>query len=414
MSIQDRLTYLLGRALNQSATDAELTELSDLIGNDQTGDIARQLEDLLQERLSADPAEDYDTAYWDDVAGRILASDRPETAVEGPLPVPVISLRRQSRMRWIPAAAAALLLLSGALYWLLRTAPRQPAVITIIHTPDNDIAPGGNKAVLTLADGTQVPLDSVAKGTLMQQGNTKITQSAGGQLTYTAQKGYNETPAALQYNTLRTPRGGQFQLTLPDGTKVWLNAASSLKYPVAFNGRTRQVELTGEAYFDVARNADMPFRVTVRTGQNRDSLDVAVLGTQFNIMAYEDEALVKTTLLEGAVKVSSGGSNQQLAPGQGAHLDKQYNMLTLQPHVNTEEAVAWKNGYIQLEGNDIASAMRQLVRWYNMDVVYTTPVHAHFRGIIPRSVPVSQVLKMMEMTGEVHFEIRGKQIIVSP
>lgn len=413
MSIQDRLTYLLRQALNHSATAAELQELSDLVRDDQTGDITRQLENLLQEQLPATAANAYDPVYWDNIAGEILASDHSSIAAkEAPL-TPVIPLRTPNRLRWMPAAAAALLLLSAGLYFLLRPVPHAPAVATTAPVLKNDIAPGGNKAVLILADGTQIPLDSAGGEQLTQQGNTRISRPTGGQLMYTAlATDHPSASAAPSYNTLRTPRGGQFQVTLPDGTKVWLNAASALKYPVVFNGRSRQVELTGEAYFEVAQNEKMPFKVNVHTGA--DSLEVAVLGTQFNIMAYEEEALVKTTLLQGAVKVSSNHSSKQLAPGQGAHLDKHDHILSVAPQVNTEEAVAWKNGFIQLEGNDIASAMRLIARWYNMEVVYKAPVTAHFRGIIPRNVPVSQVLKMMEMTGEVHFEIRGKQIIVSP
>lgn len=409
MSIQDRLTYLLRQALNHSATAAELQELSDLVRDDRTGDIARQLESLLPEELPEAQAIAYDHVYWDNIAGKILASDHAIVAEEAPS-TPVIPMHTPRRLRWIPAAAAALLLLSAGLYFLLRPVSHLPTIATTAPVFKNDIAPGGNKAVLTLADGTQIPLDSAGGEPLTQQGNTQISRPTGGQLMYTSLAG--DQVAMPSYNTLRTPRGGQFQVTLPDGTKVWLNAASALKYPVAFNGRSRQVELTGEAYFEVAQNEKMPFKVNVHTGA--DSLEVMVLGTQFNIMAYEDEALVKTTLLQGAVKVSSNHSSKQLAPGQGAHLDKHDHILSVAPQVNTEEAVAWKNGFIQLEGNDIASAMRLIARWYNMEVMYKAPVTAHFRGIIPRNVPVSQVLKMMEMTGEVHFEIKGKQIIVSP
>lgn len=389
--------------MQHTATAEELQELSTLIRDDHSGALTQQVETLLLQELPDNATAGYDKAYWDNIASQILAADRPETTDN------IIPLRPQRRLRWIPAAAAVLALAVG-LFWLLRPPARKPAMeasVPVVH----DVAPGGNKAMLTLADGTELPLDSAASGALTQQGHTRIIQSAGGQLLYTASACQ---PDILQYNTLRTPRGGQFQVTLPDGTKVWLNAASSLKYPVAFKGSSRQVELNGEAYFEVARNTAMPFKVTVRTGQHNDSMDVAVLGTQFNIMAYADETVIKTTLLEGAVKVSRHGNSKQLAPGQGAQLDKQQDLLSLQQHVNTEEAVAWKNGYIQLEGNDIASVMRMIARWYNVDVVFTAPVPAHFRGIIPRNVPVSQVLKILEMTGEVHFEIKDRQIIVSP
>jgi ferric-dicitrate binding protein FerR (iron transport regulator) len=168
------------------------------------------------------------------------------------------------------------------------------------------------------------------------------------------------------------------------------------------------VELQGEAYFEVARQAGQSFVVKV------DEMEVKVLGTHFNIMAYDDEPEVKTVLLEGAVEVKNAGFARKLKPGQGASLDRKSGVLELLPEVNTEEAVAWKNGFIQLEGNDIRSAMRQIARWYDVEVVYKGNVPAHFRGIVPRNVPVSQVLKMLELTGEVHFEIGDRQIIVSP
>jgi len=408
LSIQDRLAYLLQQAVHQTATVAELQELSDLVQADQSGDTARLVEMLLHKDLPPETVE-YDESYWDQVASNILAADRPEDAPAGNvIPLP------QRRRGWMAAAViTGALLLSGGAYWLLqKPAPAPLAAVT--PQPAHDVAPGGNKAVLILADGTQVPLDSTVNGLLAQQGNTKVSKPGAGQLTYTQQTA--GSTALTQYNTLRTPRGGQFQVTLPDGTKVWLNAASTLKYPTAFTGTNRQVELSGEAYFEVAANAARPFRVNVltHTGSSPDSMQVAVLGTHFNIMAYEDEQQVRTTLLEGAVRVNSHGSSKQLRPGQGASLDKQQRTLTLQDNINTEEAVAWKNGFIQLEGNDITSAMRLIARWYDVEVVYKAPVAAHFRGIIPRNVPVSQVLKMMELTGEVHFEIKGKQLIVSP
>lgn len=406
MSIQDRLAYLLQQAAGHTATAAELQELSDLIQADDTGHTAQLAEMLLRKELPGDAA-DYDETYWNQVANNILAADRPVERV--------VPMRPQYRRAWLAAAVVSgLLLLSGAAYWL-RQKPAPVPLATVTPAQVNDVAPGGNKAVLTLADGTQVPLDSTINGTLAQQGNTKISRQGAGQLTYTYNAASHDA-LAMQYNTLRTPRGGQFQITLPDGTHVWLNAESTLKYPVSFNSRNRQVELNGEAYFEVAANAHQPFRVMVptRTSNGKDSLEIAVLGTHFNVMAYDNEQQIKTTLLEGAVRVSSNGNSKRLQPGEGISLNKSSSILSAPVNVNTEEAVAWKNGFIQLEGNDIASAMRLIARWYDVEVIYNAPVSAHFRGIIPRNVPVSQVLKMMELTGEVHFEIKGKQLIVSP
>jgi ferric-dicitrate binding protein FerR (iron transport regulator) len=398
----------LQQAVSHTATAAELQELSDLIQADESGQTAHLAAMLIQAQLPSQTA-DYDEAYWDPVANAILQADKPAAMPAGKK-VPLI-LRRA----WMAAAVTAgVLLLAGGAYWVMhRPTPAPPGAVT---TPvAHDVAPGGNKAVLILADGTQVPLDSTTSGVLAQQGGTTVSKQGAGQLAYTNKEAAGSS-ANIQYNTLRTPRGGQFRITLPDGTNVWLNAASTITYPTAFNGSSRQVTLSGEAYFEVAANAAKPFRVNVltRTANRADSMLVTVLGTHFNIMAYDDEQLVKTTLLQGAVQVSSHGSSRQLRPGQGASLDKQRSTLAVQDNVNTEEAVAWKNGFIQLEGNDITSAMRLIARWYDVEVVYKAPVRAHFRGIIPRNVPVSQVLKMMALTGEVHFEIKDRQIIVSP
>lgn len=395
--MQDRLSYLVNKALQHTATADELQELSGLLQSDEDGSISRQIEHLLREGLI--PVEEtYDSQYWDDMASRILASDRSQET-------PVVHLHTTRRWRWGLVAGVALLLLSGSAWWLASKRAAAPAVVRV-QLPPEDILPGGNKATLTLADGTQIPLDSAVNNALAQQGQTIISKPGSGQLAYTLQDNKLQD-GPQQFNTLRTPKGGQFQLQLPDGSKVWLNASSSLRYPTAFTNN-RKVELTGEAYFEIAANASMPFIV------GADDMEVQVLGTQFNIMAYSDEESVKTTLLQGAVKVTNKGNSKRLYPGQGASLNRQSGQMAIQENVNTEEVLAWKNGFIQFEGNDIRSVMRLIARWYDVDIVYTAPVQAHFRGSIPSNVPVSRVLKMLEMTGEVHFEIKGRQIIVSP
>jgi ferric-dicitrate binding protein FerR (iron transport regulator) len=391
--VQDRLSYLLAQALQQSATAAEWQELSDLLGADKDGDISRRIEELLKQDIAA-AHQPYDHHYWDNIASSILAADKP--------PAARLSAIRNNRSwwRWGAAACILTLLVSATAWYMLRS--RQQPPVAGVQQQQPDILPGGDKALLTLADGTIIPLDSTVHTALAQQGNTLISKPGTGRLTYSSQP----TPAAetLRYNVLRTPRGGQFQLQLPDGSIVWLNASSSLRYPVAFNGITRTVELNGEAYFEIASDAAQPFIVKA------PHTDIQVLGTHFNIMAYEDEASVNTTLLSGAVKVN----NKRLYPGQAASIDRKSGQLAVQQHVNTEAVVAWKNGLIQLEGDDIHSVMRLIARWYDVNVVYKAPVNAHFRGIIHRNVPLSQVLKMLEMTGEVHFTVSDKQIIVSP
>lgn len=388
MTLQDRLAYLVGRAVQHTATDAELEELTRLMAEDETGEVALQVESLLPPSLPGNT----DPAHWDEIASRILASDRPAK---------VVPMRRRY---WGWVAVAVLLTGAAATFWLMRD--DHPAQThTVKQEIKNDVAPGGNKAMLTLADGTQIPLDSTASGTLASQGNTLLQMQGNGQLAYESSAPDENAP--LIYNTIATPRGGQFSVTLSDGSRVWLNASSSLRYPAHFSGDAREVSLTGEAYFEVAKQ-DKPFFVKV------NDMDVAVLGTHFNIMAYEDEARVNTTLLEGAVRVSHGNSRYRLSPGQGVSLLKSTGVLHMQEQVNTAEAVAWKNGLLHFGGNDLQSAMRMIARWYDVEVVYRSPVQAHFRGVIPRNVNVSEVLQMLEMTGEVHFEVKGKQIIVSP
>ncbi|MBO9151505.1 FecR family protein [Chitinophaga sp. GCM10012297] len=389
MTTQQRIAVLLKKAADATATAEELQELADLVQQDLTGERSLEMETML--RNDAAPAQPYDEAHWNRLADTILSADRPQ-------PAKVITWRAGA---W--AAAVMLLLASSLTFWLLRkpASVKEPALAA---QPQKDIAPGGNRAVLTLGDGTEISLDSAGSGLLAQQGNAKVIKTGNGELQYNA----SQDGGHSVFNTIATPRGGQYTITLPDGSRVWLNASSSLRYPTVFNGKGRVVELQGEAYFEVAKQPGQSFVVKV------DEMEVKVLGTHFNIMAYDDEPEVKTVLLEGAVEVKKAGVARKLKPGQGASLDRQSGVLELMSGVNTEEAVAWKNGFIQLEGNDIRSAMRQIARWYDVEVVYKGNVPAHFTGIVPRNVPVSQVLKMLELTGEVHFEIGDRQIIVSP
>jgi ferric-dicitrate binding protein FerR (iron transport regulator) len=231
-------------------------------------------------------------------------------------------------------------------------------------------------------------------------------------LTYTiAGLQVTEKDAAF-YNTITTPRGGQYQVTLSDGTKVWLNAASSIRFPVLFTGNERKVEITGEAYFEVAKNVSKPFKVKTI------SSEVEVLGTHFNVNAYDDEAVAKTTLLEGLVKVSVPQTGGKLAarflqPGQQSGITKDGRISVLN-NADTEEAVAWKNGRFQFRSADLKSILRQISRWYDVDVVYKGNVDLHFTGQLTRDDYVSKVFDKLALTGEVHFKIEGKKIIVSP
>ncbi len=313
---------------------------------------------------------------------------------------------------WKRVAAAVIIVLLGTGAVFLLSDKKKPAIAKTnpVAPYHNDVAPGGNKALLTLADGSTIVLDSAQIGTLSQQGNIKVLKLDNGQLAYTALG----STAAVVYNTISTPRGGQYQLTLADGSKVWLNAASSLRFPAGFTGKERKVELTGEAYFEIAKNASMPFRVNV-AGRG----EVEVLGTHFNINSYDDEMTINTTLLEGKVKVSALGneqpvtSNQQfLSAGQQAQLNSN-GQLVINKSPDIKAVMAWKNGKFDFgEATEIATIMRQIARWYDVQVEYKGMVSGEIGGSMSRDVNASKVFEMLGMTGSVKFQINGKKVMV--
>lgn len=272
----------------------------------------------------------------------------------------------------------------------------------------HDVSPGGNKATLTLADGTSILLDDAKNGELAHQHNTVISKSKEGQLHYLPSSTNDGTDLTESlFNTITTPRGGQFQLILSDGTKVWLNSISSLKYPAEFKGHERNVELTGEAYFEVAKNKKMPFIVNV--GKTK----VEVLGTHFNIMAYSDEKSSAITLLEGAVMISnkSAAKGIMLIPGQQAQIGK--DQLINVSEADVAQSVAWKDGYFQFSRNNIEEVMKQLSRWYDIEVVFEGDVPKYeLVGKIRRSVNLSQVLKILNHSN-IKFNRDGRKIIIS-
>lgn len=299
----------------------------------------------------------------------------------------------------VAAAASVILCLSLAAYYTLRK--QQAVQIAQVH----DITPGGNKAILS-SGGRQFILDSTRNGLIVRQRNIAVNKKANGQLVYNAEQNESSTPVVI-YDTLTTPRGGQYQLKLADGTKMWLNAATQVRYPEHFTGKERLVELlSGEAYFEVKHDATTPFRVLVKGQVVED------IGTQFNINAYTDEPFISTTLIEGSVKVAKGGQAAFLKPGQQSIIQSTNNSITVRD-ADTDEATAWKNGDFIFNNRDLASIMRQLSRWYNIDVSYKDNVgDLHFGGLVSRDRKISAVLAIMESTGKIHFEINGRRIMV--
>lgn len=345
---------------------------------------------------------------------------------------------------WVAAASiAALLIFFAGLYLWKNNVVEKPGHL-MVKQDQNDVLPGGNKAILTLANGTQIILDSVHNGQLISQGNSKAVKMNSGLLAYHA-KDQIRQPAdksrPVTFNTLTTPNGGQYQLVLPDGTKVWLNAASSIRYPTAFTGKERIVEITGEAYFEVAplsqplspkeRGGPVPFIV------KKGDVEIKVLGTHFNVNAYENEAVMKITLLEGLVRVSQTTHNTQrttdntqqitdntqqithnsqiIKPGQQVQLNKNGEMKLVKK-ADIEKVIAWKNGLFVFHNDDLATIMRRLERWYDVEVEYreNKRTSSHFTGAVRRQVNLSEVLKMLELTGGAHFEIKERTIVVNP
>lgn len=401
MADQARLQYLFMRYLRRECTPEEVEELTGLLQEDH----ARASLDApllaLWEEMKEDPR--HYPVDWERMFTRVTAE-----------PDMTVALRR-FRLRRIgfraAAAAAAVLLLAGGWYLWHPSPVSGPPTIAVAPSKPlvNDLPPGGNRATLTLAGGKTIVLDEAAKGTLAKQGNSDIVKKDSGVLAYAPLSAGSTSEAAL-YNTLATPRGGQYQLQLPDGTHVWLNAASSIRYPTAFTGAVREVAVTGEVYFEVAKDRAHPFVVTV------GAMQVRVLGTHFNINAYPDETSVKTTLAEGSVQVqlNGGGHGVVMRPGQQARLDKT-GRISLVPDADLDETLAWKNGLFVFHSDALPVIMRRLARWYDVDVEYKDSVipAAHFTGTVRRQENISKMLHMLELTGGVHVEIEGRKLVVS-
>jgi len=335
---------------------------------------------------------------------------------------PVIPTHRAGLRPWF-VAAAVILTLGAASWWFMAHRPTPTVTPNVSPAVAADIRPGGNKAMLTLADGRRINLDSSTNGVVAAQQNTTVSKPADGQLAYKGSA--NEKPMPLAFNTLSTPKAGQFALTLADGTRVWLNNASTLRYPVAFTGSDRSVDLYGEAYFEVARDLAHPFRVIVHrvttpttaptpsaVGADQTST-IEVLGTAFNVMAYSDEPDERATLLSGSIRCTDAGHSTLLRPDQQSVLDDK-GALHVLSHVDVQEVIAWKNGYFHFDHSSLENTMRQLARWYDVDIRYEgRPSPQEFTGRIQRDLPLSVVLQHGLENDHVHFSLQGRTLIVN-
>lgn len=318
-----------------------------------------------------------------------------------PKVVPLHAKRRW--IRWV-AAAAVLVLIAGAAYWLprknMQSAPVARKTINKI-----DVSPGGNHATLTLSNGSVIILDQAKDGDLARQGGSKIIKLDSGRLAYYQSVAANKE---IEYNTISTPRAGQYHIILPDGTRVWLNSASSLRFPTAFSGNTREVQLTGEGYFEVIHKEKPAIPFIVDIGQAK----ITVLGTHFNINAYSDESTVNTTLLEGSIRFTAAGAAEKiLIPGQQAVYDEQINSVSVKD-ADIEQVIAWKNGFFEFSNMNLPTIMRQISRWYDVDISMKVQYpDKRFGGRISRKLNLSSVIEMLETNG-VHFKMENRTLTV--
>jgi transmembrane sensor len=313
---------------------------------------------------------------------------------------PQTGARTVTFLRVASIAAVLLMATTTAYIFLKKASPNKKPNDLTVNKP-LDIGPGSNTAILTLADGSTITLDDKTDGNLKELPGLVITKTHKGELVYTV-SGRQDDQTGILNNTVTTPRGGQYQIYLPDGTHVWLNAASVLTYPQSFAGKTRWVKLEGEGYFEVTKNQAMPFHVFTR------NQDVEVTGTHFNINGYMDDRSINTTLLEGGITVHHQGRSQKIIPGQQAIVLT--NPFTIKVEaVDTEEVVAWKNGLFEFNNASLRQIMSQLERWYDIKVDYSSLPAKRYNGMVPRSANLSRVLKMLEVTGNIKFKIENNR-----
>lgn len=303
----------------------------------------------------------------------------------------------------LAVAASLLIFVSFGAYFILHKKDR-PYTVKVAK---KDASPGKNRATLILSNGKKIRLGDASDGQLANDAGVTINKTKSGEIIYKAEAAQGNDTLKREFNTLTTAKGEQYQLILPDGSHIWLNAASSIKYPIVFDKKERVVELSGEAYFEVVHKQTSPFKVKTRRQE------VEVLGTHFNIYAYDDESITRTTLVEGSVKVSSFTSNNTIIikPGQQSLVDD-YNLKV--ETVDTDDVLAWKNGYFEFNDESLESIMKKVGRWYNLDVEYGNKAAKYqlFSGSVSRYKNVSQVIKTLELTNAAHFKIEDKKILV--
>ncbi len=399
-------------------------KLIELLGLFVDGGISREDYDLLVDYIRANPEDEelniaIDTVFKNSKKFNLLNGDDKELIFQNIIRNKHFDSEIQNELEIIPTfaprlwyqlgiAASILILITTGLYFYKNRTVDDNIAAKVVEPKEAIITPGDDKAILTLSDGTKIILEDAKNGILANQAGVSIQKTSDGELLYSFSNSANtvspETKENVIYNKIETPIGGKYQVNLPDGSKVWLNSSSSLRFSALFNGHTREVELSGEAYFDVSKNKGKPFRVITK-----DQI-VEVLGTQFNINSYSDEGPIKTTLIEGSVKIIYKDKVVLLSPGQQFQPKE---LVSAVVEADTEEVVAWKDGYFVFKNEDIKSIMRKLSRWYNVEVSYSGNIpEVGFGGNISKSKDISEVLDVLQLTNAIHFKVEGRRITV--
>ena len=386
-----RIPQLIRKSLFEDLSATEEAELNHWVNASEENRALYQ--QLTNKQWLADELLSLETYDLDVAMQRILSSSGADNHAEAPV---------KSLFPWRSAAAAVLILALSGAAWLFLNRKESANAVPVATAP---IVPGGNKAVLTLSDGSRVILDSTGNGLITAQGASDVIKLTDGQLAYRVS---DETAAAPIYNTLSTPRGGQYQLTLPDGSRVWLNAASSITFPTFFNEKERLVKITGEAYFEVESLKERHVPFIVEAGTER----ITVVGTHFNINAYGDDQLIRTSLLEGSVKVSNTNGTVTIDPGEqaiGSTGRSAYQII----RPNMEEVLAWKNGKFIFRNASATSIVLQLSRWYDIDIEYRSDVSGiYFSGGVSRKDQIEKLIELLELDGRIKLELKGRSLIV--
>lgn len=398
MATPNKLDYLVNVVAAGNASEAEMDELLALILEDKDGRVAPRIEAILQDlNLPENELPARDMLFWKQVSQAVL-QEVPGTFSQDRDVIKHIPFRR-----WWVAAALVLAIATAGYLWVKNHSFSEKEMIA----QTREVQPGKQGAVLQLEDGTIFVLDSLNNGVIAAQGGSQVILH-NGQLAY---KNATNTAEKPVFNIIHTPKGRQFHLILSDGTAVWLNAGSSVRFQIPFTGHKRSVDISGEVYFDVTKNAAMPFHVNIN-----NHTEIEVLGTQFNVNAYSDERSIKTTLVEGAVKILNGKQRQNLKPGQQAEVIQDSLpgevSIRVHPNVSVESATAWKNGYFDFNGLKLREAMRQLERWYDIEVAYEAGVaDVELYGQLSRTSTLQQMIDALKFS-DIQLRMEGKKITI--